>query len=230
MFVVALFCIKGCIWLSLSNEEVEVLKPVIPLLEQIVWPLFILMLVFVFKNEVKGILRASIRFIWKSYYRNSSEQLVLMPDKDTTPITSGKKSSATESVTLNNPNHSVEQKHPANVDKILHILGIEYGVPVYKNVKVLNTLWSADGYFSFLKQHFFVAVLPYVYKDRVDAILLRMANVFQNLKETNIVFMLYVYGARDLAFLQEIRSKCCEKIVLRVENIHLEDKDERLDK
>lgn len=204
VFVISVVCMKCCIFLALQERESQLVAVCVPIIEKMIWPLVVLVLVFYLKENIVQILIEVPGLIKRSYLPYSPLPTA-ESGKNLMPITT-----KTEAATDSEP-----KDHPEEVERILDVLGTEYGVPVVPRVRVLNHEWRADGFFVFAEKQFFVAVLPYTLRERAKNVVSRMEMILRDSEAANAVFVLFVYGQEDDSFLRMLRKECGERIVLR---------------
>ena len=207
VFVVSLLAIECCTWRAFDKERYAALVGYVPLLERLVWPTFLLIVLFLFKRNVNSALKQVPGLLQRSTLPNSSPVSPLSPAcSESAPLTESDKEGDQEG-------YWEPKDHPDKVRKVLSLLECEYGVRAVWNVAVGKSPWKADGAFDFFGIRYYVAVLPAGLKKRIPKILFRMKDVLANGEKC--VFLLFVYGCDRVDEFIDPDSASRSQIILR---------------
>lgn len=207
VFVVSLLAIECCTWRAFDEERYVALVGYVPLLERLVWPTFLLIVLFLFKRNVNSVLKQVPGLLRRSTLPNSAPVSPLLPAySEAASLTESDKEGDQEE-------YRAPKDHPDKVRKVLSLLECEYGVRAVLNVAVGKSPWKADGAFDFFGIRYYVAVLPAGLKKRIPKILFRMKDVLANGEKC--VFLLFVYGCDRVDEFIDPDSAARSQIILR---------------
>lgn len=180
--------IRICLWLSFSPEQVKMLEPCVPVLEKLIWPLFILFLIFLFKKQIVVIIHELPLIIRRSSLPGA--QLVardIISDNHGNGIVDGEISKHMEGFN--------QIEHDKKVDNLLSYLEDEIDCRITRNARIGNTTTTANGAVVFAGQLYYIAVLPEIFKDRIVAIVSRMKELLdRNEKNSMPILIICMYG------------------------------------
>jgi len=179
--------IKCCLMFALSHTEEKLIVEAMPLLQRIVWPCFLLLIVFYFKSYWTRILGEIPGLVSRSYLPHSPPPPVFDSGRGCNDIVGVL---AKEDETFDKTDHRRE------VSKVIDLLEKEYGVKVYSEVKVKSSGWRADGAFLFSGRQYYVAILPARFLESISVVLERV-RLIQTGGGDESVFIVYVYGHVD---------------------------------
>ena len=170
--LLSLVCGVGVLWLvvtvailvsvniALSSDQVMAVAEVEPLLERLVWPLFILILIFLYKDEVSNVLKELPGIIHRSYLPYSE-----VPHNQGEPD---------EAHSLVSKQGYDEGTHREKVKCVMARIELEFGVRVIPNVALPNSVFVCDGGYCDKMGVKYIAVLPFVLGRRVDDVISRV--------------------------------------------------------
>ena len=186
----SLLAIQLCMKLALSSPDIVLLEKSIPLLEKMIWPLFFLMLIFLFKDVVEKILSEVPGLISRSYLPHSpAPYQIEKPTKENiiTRADDGQKDDS-----FNQNEHDIRVKH------IMNLLSKEEDVRVTANVKLLETNVVCNGACVVGHEVRYLAVLPKEFKDRIQVVIKRMNVAIQDCYTKKLkaipTLMICIYG------------------------------------
>ena len=213
IFILAVGAVRICLWLSFPSEQTRMLESCVPVLEKLIWPLFILFLIFLFKNSLEKIVRELPSMIRRSSFPHS--QLVGQP-----LISDSQGKGIVDVANGHTTTESFDQgKHDKNVETLLSILEDEIDCRIKRNVRVNNTTVTANGAVVFAGRLWYVAILPESLQGRIVDIILRMQNLLgESVKHNNQVLMICVYGKKQRMTrkaLSELRNETAFPVVIR---------------
>lgn len=228
-----LIVIRCCTFFAINENHCVALNEYVPLLESLVWPVFLLIVIFYFSRNFKSVLKEIPGLFRRSYLPNSplppmkmrvgGMSLIESESEDYGIVSNEGKTDLhrdTQHNTSSGKAEAVLKNHKGNVKKVLALLQVEYGVEVFSEVAVENSSWRSDGAFDFNGQRYYVAVLPFELKNRVPMILSRMqATVLGE----NKIFMLFVYGCDDAEDFIDSMNVLRTKILLRAKKFSEKD-------
>lgn len=191
IFILAVGAVRICLWLSFPSEQTRMLEFCVPVLEKLIWPLFILFLIFLFKNSLEKIVCELPSMIRRSSFPHS--QLVEPP-----LISDSQGRGIVESVNGDTTTESfTQEKHDKNVEAMLSILEDEIDCRIKRNVQVNDTTVTANGAVVFAGRLWYVAILPESLQGRIVDIISRMQNLLgESVKHNNQALMICVYGKK----------------------------------
>lgn len=213
VFILAVGAIRICLWLSFPSEQTRILEFCVPVLEKLIWPLFILFLIFLFKNGLEKIVRELPSMIRRSSFPHS--QLVEQPlisdlqgkgivDADNGHVATG---------SFN------QEQHDKNVEALLLILEDEIDCRIKRNVRIHNTTVTANGAVVFAGRLWYLAILPESLQGCIADIILRMQNLLgESVKYNAQALMICVYGKNNRMTrqkLSELRIETPFPVVIR---------------
>ena len=199
--IIAAACIKICVAFALSKEQIILVEKCVPLLESIVWPLLVLIIVFMFADEIRGIIARSYLPYSPAPYDSSDSS-----DPDIGSVEGA---------------GAFDQKvHEKRVAEILKRLEAELGTAITTNVRMLQTGWKCNAGCIMQGITYYIAILPHEFHNRIDVITQRVNGGLKNVKShMGICVLICLYDCdKDTDLSDEFKaahSKANCKIVFR---------------
>lgn len=204
LLAIGIIAIKLCVHFAYSNGERELIEKAIPLLEKIVWPLFVLGLIFIFEDELIKVFNEFPGLIGRSYLPYSPG-----PYKQETPtknniITEQQNSEDNHHAFNSSANtnetkeHFDQSEHEKEVSKIFKTISQEENVKIIPNVRILNSAWVCNGACTIGFESRYIAVLPKMFIERVPSVITRMNEAISLSKDKSSrrlpILMVCIYG------------------------------------
>lgn len=219
VLVVCLIAIVSCVFLVFGEKQYAKISEYVPLLEKLVWPSFLLVLVFGFKREVNLAMKEIPGLLHRSSLPHSATLTAMKPGQEDAPLLT-----SAEGIPHNGKKRldaDTIRRYRESEKLVLALLQREYGVKVVPDVVVGKSPWRADGAFDFQGVRYFVAVLSFDFKDRVPKVLSRIKRLSALVE--NSVFILFVFGCDEVEDFIDSASASREKVVLRAKKFSEKD-------
>lgn len=227
---VSIIAIKLCSIFAYSHVEQEMIVNAIPLLEKIVWPLFLLIVVIRFEDELAMAFKEIPGLINRSYLPYSPPPYSQATPTKENDITNNMKTAKhkddklSETSTHDNTKVFNQVEHEQIVAKIFKALSQEENVQITPNVKILNSPWVCNGACIIGQVARYIVVLPQIYFGRVPSIIERMNeavkswNGARKIPAPVLMICLYGYESREeieKIDITSIRNEANHNVVFR---------------
>ena len=200
---VLLAIIKICLLFAFTEPEKELIVQCVPLLSRMVWPMFILLLVFLFYNHVLRILIEIPGMINRSCFPHSERAA----DFNTSPADETDKSLSISADDGCVTNTFSERDHQKKVREVICKLSVLRGAIIHENRRLPGTRLKCDGEFESGGVRYFVAVLPVSLRNRVKFVIERVdcfASYIsvRDMSKFKLLICLYDVGIGDLQIVE----------------------------
>lgn len=217
--VASFLAIKLCLMCPLSAPESTLLEGVMPLLEKMVWPLFFLILVFLFWTKIENSLEEIPELLERSTLPNSAN--VLKQENRT------KENSLAEAGFQGGKSTSQDDaSHEKIVQKIFEIIKSEDDVEISENIKIPASKWVCHGGFMLGKTPCYITVVQKANIERLTTIIDRVSeaiyfwSALRKKSSADVILMCCVYGFENQSQIQSVdvaglRQRATYKLVFR---------------
>ena len=214
--------IKLSVWFALKNDEAKILVDFIPVIKEMVWPVFWLIVIVLFLRQLSVTMAALPSMVKRSYLPYSPQPL---KNTDLKELINPSLNSVIDVVDQNEdkslPKHCDfnEENHKEKVKQLLEVLSKEFGVDVVLEARIAESSWRTDGAFMLESRCYYVAVLPYVFKDRVKSVVEKVNELLLARKHSAADFslMICIYDCEnsDVSEFLHLRREAKFSIVFR---------------
>lgn len=207
--------IKLCLWGVLSAPESKLMEGIMPLLEKLVWPLFIMVLVFLFWKKLEDVLGQVPGLVKRSAGLPGSppgatEQTTLTTENN---LTGAGKSSSGEMEANDEP---FDERHEKEIAKIFDTIQREEDIQITRNVSLLGSKWVCNGSYSIGNTTFYITVLPKTYLERVPSIIQRTNEAVEAWNWNHMaqkgrfpfmpILMICIYGFKEKSEIDKVEA------------------------